>query len=446
MTLVIGVRKEKSMTFINQVSKYHEMISEINKDSEDSSFFHYTTVEVMDHILSDACFWASNIYYLNDAKEYYSGIQYLDRLFDSATADNTQIQKLLNNIKYDDGKSSLGIFSISFSKQEDNLHQWITYSKESGICLELDRQRLKFNKENMRSILCYRIKGFDRFSKYCNTSVVLCPIKYADTNEPDINKDTVKGIIECFALATVNVVTNVKSIYDSNNPNKYNSIFLTEAKKINNTFDSNPKVLSNGVDENLIKIWESKSEQAKSFLRLLASYYKMNAFSEESEYRAAFLPCEYPEEVEIKYAIRKNGIIRPYIEIAFQKSAGKFGNCETALPIKSIMVGPSGNQQAVFDSVVHRVKYGKMKVWCYEGDELERKREEYIIGSIERYKCDYPEEDIENIKSKIIDQLLNERDECDDVHVQKVVKSIKQSNYFSKEGIWIKKSKIPYIF
>ena len=38
------------------------------------------------------------------------------------------------------------------------------------------------------------------------------------------------------------------------------------------------------------------------------------------------------------------------------------------LPLKSITVGPSGSQQSVFDSIVHRIKYGETKVYDYSND------------------------------------------------------------------------------
>lgn len=53
------------------------------------------------------------------------------------------------------------------------------------------------------------------------------------------------------------------------------------------------------------------------------------------------------------------------------------------------MIGPAGNQQSVFDSVVHRVRFGETNVWDYwEKDDcsaFKRNYMEYYCGSIQEY-------------------------------------------------------------
>ena len=61
--------------------------------------------------------------------------------------------------------------------------------------------------------------------------------------------------------------------------------------------------------------------------------------------------------------VTPSGIIRPFLKVGFKETQDSEGI--SPLPIRSIMIGPAGNQQSVFDSEVHRVRFGETNVWDY---------------------------------------------------------------------------------
>jgi len=254
--------------------------------------------------------------------------------------------------------------------------------------------------------------------------------------------------------------------------------------------------------------------------RLLASYIKNGKFSIENEVRASFC-YNYSNDgsvTKINYRRLKNGGLRPYVkvQISIRKESKNFEPC---LPLKSITVGPSGIQQTIFDSVVHRIKYGECKVynylkdkqklvknfscylfevyckdkdikvssnlefgaWIYREDVTLSKNIFDALNSLNFKQNENQEKDSAQINDfwpwilynqKLISALINNwieenrallfdynieeetfdynMEEETDVKTDKKLKDkldlINQNFYFSKEGILIRKSKIPYIF
>lgn len=78
-------------------------------------------------------------------------------------------------------------------------------------------------------------------------------------------------------------------------------------------------------------------------------------------------PTEYDKyQSKVQYFVMPHGVLRPYINVKFgyiMKDSNKF---IPMIPIKSIIIGPSGRQQAVFDSVVHRLVYGENNIDPYQ--------------------------------------------------------------------------------
>ena len=64
---------------VNQcMSAVLDCISSVS-DCQETRLYHYTSTAVLDSLLSNATFWASNIYYLNDASEFQTGIEALKK-------------------------------------------------------------------------------------------------------------------------------------------------------------------------------------------------------------------------------------------------------------------------------------------------------------------------------------------------------------------------------
>lgn len=421
------------------IAKIHEKIAELNGLTFPHTLYHYTSSTVLDILLKSKQFWATNIFYLNDAQEYYKGISSLSKLF----ADNSEYLEVLEDIKQDNGCSYEGIFSVSFSQQEDNLHQWITYAKQGGVCIGLDFYLLK----NYKLVL----EGM---------------------------KNTYATSIDCCKVLA-------KARYLEDKPNEW-------MKAINEAINEETKSSDDGsggrIEEAIV---DDGKQRIKDYLRLVASYCKDSAFKIEDEYRSVFFPLfslgfDMPK---LFYYVTPAGIIRPYVKVGFLEtdSSKNLSN----LPIKSITIGPAGNQQSVFDSVVHRVRFGQPNVMDYwkkkEGIGFKNNFMDYFFGSLQ----DYAEQNASRVGEKEIKKVYQElfefwrsvhkkysdtdksklsnkdyfpgEDECvqlirdknadwfakDDSGVDRsaeIIKHIKKNHFFTKEGIWIKKSQIPYVY
>ena len=213
------------------------------------------------------------------------------------------------------------------------------------------------------------------------------------------------------------------------------------------------------------------------FLQLLASYYKEERFKGEGEIRAAFLPIYKDNKLvtNISYFEQDNGILRPYIDVRFlhksKSSEGEESYFKVECPIKSILIGPSGNQQKVYNSVVHRLKYGEVRGWKYNYKQLSKIVSEYILGCIRENSLDYPDYigvvnslcmnwckandynyHIErateaDVTINIVDGSENiNNDHSITEEAKRICEKYMENNYLSSQGIWVKKSSLPYNF
>lgn len=374
---------------------------------EDCDLCHYTNTEVFDNLLKTATFWASNIRYMNDYDEYCLGL------------------KKLNDVIKDDAFRSLQedrfferVFVISFSSQSDILHQWLTYAKESGVCLVFDRKL---------------IDDYDMGVKSKNKKIISTPFLYS-------------------AKKMINKVKYIKK---------------DELIEISSSID---KYVKEGL----------KDSDKELLFSQMAAFIKRYEFADESELRAVFCSVFanfYEDSIEIKHFHKSNGILRPYVEVAFLHKE-KSGEYEYRLPLKEIVIGPSGLQQTIFDGVVHRCKYGDKKVHSYVGTKLCENFNAYLNNAISYWKENNKNVEInisfvkqqlylnwfeEHRASMVIEPMKMQYDEKSSnfvwgdrdsvpqrpklsVEERRAVDDIAHDNYFTVEGIWIKKSKIPYLY
>lgn len=314
-----------------------------------SHVYHYTSTEVLDKILANASFRASNIYYLNDTREYLEGLEQLTQIVcageDTLFSKETMLE-CLEELKETNRNDWAGLYTISFSNQRDNLQSWITYAKESGVCLELDAETLTAR---------------DSIDPYPYTPRLVLAQKSSDDKVVDtIACDVCLNPVDYKNSQSLEILSNAFIKYYNNG---------TPIKKGDGTDYSK--------DQNF---WKSKKAILKPFLQLAASFFKESSFNGEHELRLSFFPAAEEladssiSEVEIKYQCVRGGVLRPYIDIFFMGLPGRFEAC----PISSIMIGPSGRQQAVFDSVVHRIKYGKCALWPFSTEKKNKLLNEYL--------------------------------------------------------------------
>lgn len=430
---------KNDFVFYMRLQQYYDALGKLAepsiKEEKQDGVFHYTTTKVLNAILSTGCFRASNLFYLNDKVEYKMGIQILKQLF----KEDKTISGYIKEIESYDGKSWGGVYSISYSNKPDVLQQWITYAKESGVCIELDSNIIWGDAEENGLYMKIKV-GKDSFVRFKSK----CFLKLAyekdaispDSQIPQLNKDLIR---EVFAEAIV------RSKHET-------------GKNIN-------------LDEKQVyDIWSNNKEEAKQFLQLLASYYKEERFSGEGEIRAAFLPVYKSKNSysNICYFEQENGVLRPYINVFFSRNNNEDGEFSIECPIKSILIGPSGDQLSVYNSVVHRLKYGEVKVWKYSKIQLANQLSNFVLGCYEKNE-DLKIEDYREIAEYIADKWCAEsnfsyeiniatkkkvdivlKDECycntKDINKNEVALRYMEDNYLSPTGIWVKKSSLPYIF
>lgn len=440
-----------------EMSRYYQAINIPSKDGE-ISVYHYTSTEVLDKILDSATFWASNLYYLNDSSEFKAGILWLKDCFSVDSSKYKDVLKYLDEIENNDGMSWEGIYTISFSTEYDKLQQWITYARESGICIELSSH---FNHEDepLRSdrLVLMQIGDNDKLISASENYSGFGELDYINLNEK--NERSAKRIYEQFVSAW----DDINDIGQK----------TTELNKMQ-------------------EVWEKKPIEAKRYLSLLASYYKVDGFKGEGEIRISFFPLEEDNvdsvsRTKIYYVRLSNGVLRPYIKIVFCEGDDDEHPC---IPIKTICIGPSGKQQSVYESVVHRLEYGTVNVWqlsleekvkvlkkyidgclCYIADEdknalmqnevaftilqewCERTRNSNKVCCSKSSRKNKTRYGLNVFKGKLIFipiEIPNDISEIQKERIHKLaqnyIRKYYQSEFLTRDGICVKKSKIPYIF
>lgn len=443
-------RKEDFAEWLN-LCKYYDALEGLDSKSDDehscTRLYHYTSTKVLNSILSNGAFRASNLFYLNDKIEYKMGIEVLKKIFEK----DVLLQNYIADISDLNGREWAGIYSISFSNKEDELQQWITYARESGVCIELNPDIIWEKGEEGERRLQLGIKGGEHSYLYYNST---CFLKLAYEKGaflsaeklPQLDADRIR---HAFA----------KAILQFNEDDAKDSI----------------------LDEELIQYeWEQNPKLAQNFLKLLSAYYKEERFRGEGEIRAAFLPAQKDDNKvrsKIEYFEQANGILRPYMDVFFMHNYCDAECYKVECPIKSITVGPGGGQDSVFNSVVHRLEYGDTRVWEYTKEELEKLLAEFVYGCFLQYNEKIQNDWYRRIADKIIKQWCKklgyqyqlkeatkikvevrlfsektareeteEREEDRDKEINAIVESFLRDNYFSMKGIWVKKSSVSYIF
>ena len=123
--------------------------SDVLNGGASGSLFHYTDVSAVKSIIDTRKIRFTDYRYLNDAKEFYDGVEYirlqLEKLESSSLAESefviTSREWVREFFKSDtvDGDSPNEMYVCSFSRSADQLSQWRSYG---GYCIEFDRSRI----------------------------------------------------------------------------------------------------------------------------------------------------------------------------------------------------------------------------------------------------------------------------------------------------------------
>lgn len=100
--------------------------------------YYYTSTDTMSKILTGGNLFATNLGYMNDAREYVHGLRTVKKTLqeNGINVDDIFSEEYIE--EYASREKELTYFSISFCENNDLLSQWTTYAKESGVSIEMD--------------------------------------------------------------------------------------------------------------------------------------------------------------------------------------------------------------------------------------------------------------------------------------------------------------------
>ncbi len=406
----------KAYVSLSQMQALYSKILQQNTAPTLQKFCQYTTVAGLDGMLKSGSLWATNIKFLNDSSEYELGRQYILRSInerienEEGNATLLYIQKTIEQTFENTANHTeeLTAFTVSFCGNNDLLSQWIAYAKESGICIEFD-----FNSADYSAL--YKVDD-KVYEPYYFERMFPSPVIYlADENNCcETSREQQKAYDNLFQ----NLYDHLSSDYNNDCPR----VRLTNY----------------------------------AIIRAIACFIKNVGFRAEDESRLLVFPisnCTSSacKSTPIHFRLSDRNVFRPYVEIYCGRKI-----CDddvvphfTGLPVKSITVGPGGNQDAVFQSIIFRIENGmdyETKLAKIEGDTVQK---EYYTQFWDEMKNNG---ETSNIEKKQLLQLEEEFKSdftgfVTDIKNQPIFIKYQRECYFSeRRNIIIRKSKIPYIY
>ncbi len=372
--------------------------------------YYYTTTQTMQSILSNGDIFATNIRYLNDSEEYLNGVQEIYRLLqdynllkkwkeqrDEAKLNDCDPEDIFNEELLEKNKELLEkkfeLYSISFCEKNDLLSQWAIYARESGVSIKLNFE------ERVYSFSAKKVKlGND--GKIC-----------------ELWKSTPKEVLYFTKESMEGDVYNKTSI------KIFDRLFIGEEA-------------------------QDLMELINITWREVSAFVKRYDFKQEAEYRLLFDPERTAFYPKIEYRV-DNKVLKPYIDVF----------CENGWPIWEIMVGPGFNQDIVFESVKHFLNNATVKIGVTDTAGYIQRVEGYFNGLPEVQLDEYTELD-EKLKDKkmlkldlqtakinfwdLVHRLVDGIVEAGDI-IEDASQYVRKY-YFTKSGVIVTRSSIPYIF
>lgn len=295
-------------------------------------------------------------------------------------------------------------FTISFCKHKDLLSQWITYARESGVCIEM---RFEESKEKT-----FRL--------------------YGKTDQSDTGKKE----------RTIKIQNKPREIFyftkerQMERQEEYKETAFRLLDFIFSDYEN-----GDSLQEYLPGRWEPSSVFVKQY-----------DFYQEEEYRLSFDIMKNPQ---IGYRTDKH-VLKPYLDV----------ECEDGWPIYSVMVGPGFNQEIVYNSVKYFLNHEKIKTSLLITVQQWKehilgymKNSKKILQEWNAWKAEDTPADLKQQNCfaffDFLEHLTDEDIEPAGLHqlYRKTHGIIKEypdpyfiKHYFTMSGIILEKSMIPYIF
>lgn len=367
--------------------------------------YYYTSTDTMRYILKGGDIYATNIRYMNDSEEYTNGLNEIKLLAENDCLVGEWLQKngrtrieiggtksIFTDENLKRNKVDTEFYSISFCEKNDLLSQWAIYAKEAGVSIQMAfKEGEKYN-----FLTQSRNGGKEKALWHLKPETV----RYFTKNSMQEND------------------------YEKEADEILDQLYLEE---------------NTDLTEDINERW-----------KYVSAYVKRYDFYQEAERRIVFQPKKSIEEPKIMYRNDKN-VLKPYLDI----------ECENGWPIKKIMVGPGFNQNLVYDSVVHFLDNEVVKNGIASTDEYIERIRSYFqpynkeLQKIQQYKSllgvldnkpviESMENKVQRILGNQVQSLCNEV--CGSKTISGQTKEYIKNNYFSKCGIVVLKSSIPYIF
>lgn len=354
--------------------------------------------------------YATNIRYMNDSQEYING---LDELYHLSQNENLvrewisqqkleenlwdKMQSVFTSRNLKANKHEMEYYSISFCKRNDLLSQWAIYAKESGVSIKMNFEEPVYN--------FFTVSDDDKMNAEWN----LFP----------------------------------QEVY-----------YFTYAAMSNQGMENQYKNVAYRILDQLYGAKSSKdTEEFKNEAwRYTSVFVKRYDFYQEEECRLVFEPGVSAYLPKIQYRQDKK-VLKPYLDI----------ECEKGWPIWEIMIGPGFNQQVVFDSVEHFLNHAKVEIGLKSSKDYAKRLEEYLkpyekeLNQCKDYKElrdwfaqidwaseEYSKEDVVAFCNQKMEELVNVV--INSSGYSEDAKQYFREHHFTRSGVVLTKSSIPYIF
>lgn len=348
------------------------------------NLYYYTRVETMRYILTNSNIFATNLKYMNDSEEYANGLKELFYIFNEQSTEKVISDEMLQSALSDEITS----YSVSFSQARDLLSQWSMYAGESGVSI-----RMNFS-------------GEEDFTGYSAENGQRIPLTDDET------KIKVQRVYYC-----------TKDVMELEAYEKVAAEILEKIK-----CDSD-QVTQKDMGANYLEIWKK-----------MTPYVKRAEFRAEEEYRLVFEQRQWKTPFRIDYRNSKN-VLKPYLDV----------ECMGGWPVCEIVIGPGFNQEVVFNSVLHFLNNTSLRVPKLNEDAYKKRCWEYFT------LCGEASEKVRQVWNDNCKYLMDENNRYKaflDIRKKILMLDGLDGNYkeqmrkceFTKEGILLSRSRIPYIF